>query len=221
MFYLIHYNCIFLDNVLYYLIQRKCIKINGEWGYNLDKNMEFHAHTQTLIGNQKRTLIDKDTGEIVHVDQITKRVYGTKNFWKMYLMDFLGILGIIDNKQLEVFIYIAENTEPSNNLFIGTYRSISKDVEVAYGTVSTIMKKLQDNNFIKKLQNGVYQVNPNIMMKGNDTKRQILLSYYEEEQPFNSVEILRGKQKAISEQSSIVERVQFNPVIENRGGKSD
>ena len=172
--------------------------------------MEFHSETQTLIGQQKRTLIDQDTGEIVHVDQITKRVYGTKNFWKMYLMDFLNILGIIDNRQLDVFIYIAENTNQSNNLFIGTYRSISKDVQVAYGTVATIMKKLQDNNFIKKMQNGVYQVNPNIMMKGNDTKRQILLSYYEEEQPFNSIEVLRGRQKAISEQSATLESTSTN-----------
>ena len=31
-------------------------------------------------------------------------------------------------------------------------------------------------------------------MKGNDTKRQILLSYYEEDKPLNSIEVLRGKQ---------------------------
>ncbi|MET1123533.1 replication/maintenance protein RepL, partial [Priestia megaterium] len=72
----------------------------------------------------------------------------------------------------------------------------------AYGTVATIMKKLQENNFIKKKQNGVYIVNPNIMMKGNDTKRQILLSYYEENEPLNSIEILRGKQKSIPEQKT-------------------
>lgn len=117
-------------------------------------------------------------------------------------MDFLTVLGIIDNKQLDVFIYIAENTNQSNNIFIGTYRSVSEDVGVAYGTVATIMKKLQENNFIKKKQNGVYIVNPNIMMKGNDTKRQILLSYYEENEPLNSIEILRGKQKSIPEQKA-------------------
>ncbi|MGH0944833.1 replication/maintenance protein RepL [Bacillus mycoides] len=54
---------------------------------------------------------------------------------------------------------------------------MSEDVEVTYGAVARIMKKLQENNFIKKKQNGVYFVNPNIMMKGNDTKRQILLIY--------------------------------------------
>ena len=94
--------------------------------------------------------MDTQTGEVIHVDQITKRVYGTKNFWKMYLMDFLTVLGIIDNKQLDIFIYIAENTNQSNNLFIGTYKQISKDVGVSEPTIAKLMKKLQVNNFIKK-----------------------------------------------------------------------
>lgn len=165
-----------------------------------DKNLEYHAESQTLVGQKKRELVDTETGEVIHVDQITKRVYGTKNFWKMYLMDFLTVLGIIDNKQLDIFIYIAENTNQSNNLFIGTYKQIAKDVGVSEPTIAKLMKKLQENNFIKKKQNGVYIVNPNIMMKGNDTKRQILLSYYEENKPLNSIEVLRGKQKALPEQ---------------------
>ncbi|HEB2435812.1 replication protein [Bacillus cereus] len=164
-----------------------------------DKNLEYQSETQTLIGQKKRELIDAETGEVIHVDQITKRVYGTKNFWKMYLMDFLTVLGIIDNKQLDIFIYIAENTNQSNNLFIGTYKQIAEDVGVSEPTIAKLMKKLQQNNFIKKKQNGVYIVNPNIMMKGNDTKRQILLSYYEEDKPLNSIEILRGKQNSLPE----------------------
>lgn len=178
----------------------------------MDKSMEYNSDTQTLVGQRKRTLVDQDTGEIVHVDQITKRIYGTKQFWKVYLMDFLSILGIVDNKQLDVFIYIAENTNQSTNLFIGTYRTISKDVNVGLSTVTRIMKKLQENNFIKKKQNGVYLVNPNIMMKGNDNKRQMLLSYYEEEKPLNSIEVLRGRQQAIPEANS--QTVIENPIKE-------
>jgi len=170
-----------------------------------DENLEYHADTQTLIGERKRELVDTQTGEVIHVDQITKRAYGAKNFWKMYLMDFLSVLGIIDSKQLDIFIYIAENTSQSNNLFIGTYKQISKDVGVSEPTIAKLMKKLQKNNFIKKKQNGVYLVNPNIMMKGNDTKRQILLNYYEEDKPLNSVEILRGKQKSLPEQNHSTE----------------
>ncbi|MFR5471987.1 MAG: replication/maintenance protein RepL, partial [Romboutsia sp.] len=71
-----------------------------------DKSLEYISNTQTLVGQKKKELIDVETGEVIWVDQITKRTYGTKNFWKCYLMDFLNILGIIDNKQLDIFIYI-------------------------------------------------------------------------------------------------------------------
>ena len=165
-----------------------------------DKSLEYISQTQTLVGQQKKRLQDIDTGELIVVDQITKRTYGTKNFWKCYLMDFLTVLGIIDSKQLDVFIYIVENTQQANNMFIGTYAKIAKDVGVCRQTIATIMKKLQENNFIKKVQNGVWLVNPNILMKGNDTKRQILLSYYQSDEPVDQITLSRTKQQAIKTQ---------------------
>ncbi|MBR5268209.1 MAG: replication/maintenance protein RepL [Lachnospiraceae bacterium] len=163
-----------------------------------DKSLEYISQTQTLVGQQKKHYIDADTGESIWVDQISKRTYGTKNFWKCYLMDFLTVLGIIDSKQLDVFIYIVENTQQANNTFIGTYAKIAKDVGVCRQTIATIMKKLQENNFIKKVQNGVWLVNPNILMKGNDTKRQILLSYYQSEEPMDQITFSRTKQKPLA-----------------------
>lgn len=161
--------------------------------------MEYISQTQTLVGQRKRELVDTQTGEIIWVDQITKRTYGTKNFWKCYLMDFLTVLGIIDSRQLDIFIYIVENTNPSNNIFIGTYKKISKDTGCSSTTIARIMKKLQENNFIKKVQNGAWLVNPNILMKGNDTKRQILLSYYETEEPIDKITLNRTKRPALEE----------------------
>lgn len=160
---------------------------------NQKMELEYIQATQTLVGTQKRELVDVSTGEQIIVDQITKRVYGTKNFWKMYLMDFLMVLGIIDSKQVDVFIYVVENTNQSNNIFLGTYRKISEDCKVSEPTIAKIMKKLQENNFIKKVQNGAWLVNPNILMKGNDQKRQILLSYYESNEPLNELTFSRTK----------------------------
>ena len=167
-----------------------------------DKSLEYISQTQTLIGQKKRELLDTQTGEVIWVDQITKRTYGTKNFWKCYLMDFLTVLGIIDSKQLDVFIYIVENTNSSTNMFIGTYTKIAQDVGVSRPTIATIMKKLQENNFIKKVQSGLWLVNPNILMKGNDTKRQILLSYYESEEPISKITLNRTKRPALDENTT-------------------
>lgn len=158
-----------------------------------DKNLEYISQTQTLIGSRKKGYIDMDTGEQIWVDQISKRTYGTKNFWKCYLIDFLTVLGIIDSKQLDIFIYIVENTNQSNNTFLGTYKKISADTGCSSRTIAKIMTKLQENNFIKKIQNGAWLVNPNILMKGNDKKRQILLTYYESEEPIEEITMSRTK----------------------------
>lgn len=145
-----------------------------------DKSMEYVSSTQTLIGTQRKRLIDEDTGERYEVDQITKRALGQKQFWKIYLIDFLQVLGVLDSKQVDVLIYILENTEASNNTYIGTYRKTAEGSGVSLDTATKVMKKLQDNKFIAKVQNGVYQVSPNIMMKGSDYKKSLLLNYYDD-----------------------------------------
>lgn len=145
-----------------------------------DKNMKYIAQTQTLLGTQKKRLVDQDTGEVIEVDQITKRVLGQKQFWKVYLIDFLQILGILDSKQIDVLIYILEHTEASSNTYIGTHRKTAEGAGTSLDTATRVIKKLQDNGFIKKVQNGVYQISPLIMMKGNEHKKQLLLNYYEE-----------------------------------------
>ena len=146
-----------------------------------DKSMEYISQTQTLLGQQRRRFIDEDTGERIEVDQITKRALGQKQFWKIYLMDFLQVLGGFEYKQLDVLIYILEHTEPANNTFIGTYRSLEKNVGVCYDTVRRTMLLLQEKGFMKKISNGVYQISPTIMMKGNEHKKSLLLNYYSDE----------------------------------------
>lgn len=152
-----------------------------------DKNMEYISQTQTLLGTQRKRLVDQDTGEVIEVDQITKRALGQKQFWKIYLMDFLQVLGGFEYKQLDVLIYILEHTEASNNTFIGTYRGIAEQVKVSYDTVSRTITLLLNKGFLKKVQTGVYQVSPTIIMKGTEHKKQLLLNYYDDE-PQDEVE---------------------------------
>lgn len=165
-----------------------------------DNNNEIIiSNANTIVERERdpRELIDRKTGEIIYVDDISKRVHGQKNFWKCYLMDFLSVLGIIDSKQLDIFVYIAENTNSSTNVFIGTYKEISEATGTCRQTVATIMKKLQAANFVKKKMNGVWAVNPNILMKGNENKRQILLSYYRDDDKENEMSFGRSQQNEL------------------------
>ena len=146
----------------------------------MDKNMQYHADTQVLLGTQRKKFRDEETGELIEVDQITKRALGQQQFWKLYLVDFLQVLGVLDSRQVDILVYILENTEQANNTFIGTYAKIQKDVGAAKGTIATVMKKLQEKGFITKIQNGVWQVSPKIMMKGSEHKKSLLLNYYDD-----------------------------------------
>ena len=146
----------------------------------MDGNMEYQSDTQNLLGKKEKVYIDTETGEKIYAEQITKRAYGQKQFWKIYLMDFLHILGLADSKQIDVLIYILQNTEQANNTFVGTYKKIAKEANVSEPTIAKIMKKLQENHFIIKVQNGVWQVSPNIMMKGSEHKKSLLLNYYDD-----------------------------------------
>lgn len=151
-----------------------------------DKSMEYVSETQTLIGTQRKRLIDEDTGERIEVDQITKRALGQKQFWKVYLLDFLQVLGVLDSKQVDVLIYILENTKASDNTYIGTYRKVAEGAQVSLDTATKVMRKLQQQTdgqgvpFLKRVQNGVYQVSPLIMMKGSEHKKNLLLNYYDD-----------------------------------------
>lgn len=64
------------------------------------KRIEYIEKTTTLIGTKRKELIDKKTGEVIEVDQITKKVYGQKNFWKLYLSSFPHVLGGIENSSI-------------------------------------------------------------------------------------------------------------------------
>lgn len=144
--------------------------------------------TKITIGEKTRRLEDTDTGEIVDVTQITKVVHGTKQFWKLYLIDFMKVLDIMESKQLDVLIHILEHTDPKTNLYIGTYKEISKRCNVSQPTIATVMRKLQKVGFIAKKQNGVYRISAKFLHKGDERKQAILLSYFNAEQPNNNFE---------------------------------
>ena len=141
-------------------------------------NKYYVQESKTEVGRQRKELYDYEANEKIVVDQIIKRVYGSKNFWKCYLMDFLMVLGIVDSKQLDVFVFIVENTNQSNNVFLGTYDHISKEVGVSRPTIAKIMKKLQENNFIKRIQNGAWLVNPNILIPAIGNLDRIITPYH-------------------------------------------
>ena len=149
------------------------------------KNTQYDERGATVIDISRERYLNLRTGEEEEFDRITKKVVGYQNFWKIIMIDFLAVLGVFDSKQVDIFIYLMQNLNPGNNLFIGSFEKIAEGTGTSKRTVVTTFKKLQANNFVKMVQRGVWAVNPEIVMKGNENKKNILLSYYEEKTPRN------------------------------------
>ncbi len=128
--------------------------------------------------------INKDTGEVSEI-YIHKEV-SSQNFWKIWLGDILTIMGIISNsKQLDVVLYIMQHINQSNNTFVGTYAEVSRKTKISEKTVATAFRTLLKNDFIRKIHNGIYQVNPKYVIKGNENKRRMIIDYYNTLEPYN------------------------------------
>lgn len=143
----------------------------------MDRQYDPNANV-AYISRTKR-YIDEDGNEGTQTE-IYKRTYGGKHFWRVWLGDLLYTLGLINNsKQLDVVFYVLDNTDPANNLYIATLRKTVEMTGISYGTVAAIFKKMQEVDMIVKQGNGVYKVKPNLLMKGDDNKKQRLVIEYE------------------------------------------
>lgn len=148
-----------------------------------NRSMHYMEDHNILVGTRVRTLVDPETGWEMDVEQTTKLLYGSKHFWKCYMSEFLKVMESLNGKQVKVFIYIIRHTRPSDNTFIGTYDKIVKGAECSRQTVAVTIKKLKKYGFIKKIQNGVWLINPDVLMKGNVFKHDSLRKKYDKTPP--------------------------------------
>lgn len=140
---------------------------------------QYSDNNNTAYISRTKRYIDEDGNEGTQTD-IYKKVYGHKHFWKVWLSDLLYTLGLINNsKQLDVVFYVLDNTDQTNNLYIGTLQKTADKTGISYKTVATIFKKMQEVDMITKQQNGVYFVKPTLLMKGDENKKHRLLIEYE------------------------------------------
>jgi len=132
---------------------------------------------------QEAYAINRETGEVM--DVVIDKEVTSQNFWKIWLSDILTIMGIISNsKQLDVVLYIMQHIKQSDNTFIGTYAEVSKHTGISEKTVATAFRTLLKNDFLRKIHNGVYQVNPKYLVKGNENKRRMIINYYSTLEPY-------------------------------------
>ena len=131
---------------------------------------------QKIVG--KEIFISKKTGKEESFNVIEK--YVDTNFYKIWLLDLLGVLDIIGNKKMKVVDYLFSNMRREDNTISATQRAISKETNVSIVVVSQTLKILRETNFLKKIQNGLYMINPDLVVRGTAGKRLNLLIRYQQ-----------------------------------------
>lgn len=145
----------------------------------METKREYDRKNQIAYISRTRSYIDED-GNSGTETEIYKKTYGGKYFWRVWLGDLLYTLGLIsNNKQVDVIFHVLENTNKSNNLYISTLRKTAIDTNISYKTVCEAFKKMQEHDMIVMQQNGVYKVNPKLLVQGDDKKKQRLIVEYE------------------------------------------
>lgn len=142
---------------------------------------KYTTHKEMMVRETQQ--IDMETGAISTEQEIYYKAFvPSQNFVKVYLSTMLEALGLISNsKQLDVVLFLAQNTNPITNQFVGSQQIIAKHCNTTRQTVAIALKKLITHNFLKPLGNGaknVYMVNPNLIVKGNETHKRVLIDLY-------------------------------------------
>ena len=145
---------------------------------NKTTNKKVRKKTQTIIGTQR--YINADTGEILETTVIEKEVDRDFNFHKIWLNDLMSVLNLIGGKKLDILKYLLSEMRTQDNTISVTYTKIQEKLNTSRKTIAETMKILQEANFITKVQNGLYMVNPDVIVKGNGKKRDALMIKYVE-----------------------------------------
>lgn len=127
-----------------------------------------------VIGQQE--YINAETGELesFSVTSIEDRDF---NFHKVWMRNFISTLDIVGNQKTRLCMWIVDHINKENQL-IGTMRGIADSSGMSLETVRVTMKILLDADFLRRVQNGVYIVNPDIVYKGSYGSRMNILNQY-------------------------------------------
>ncbi|MBG9472290.1 replication/maintenance protein RepL [Priestia megaterium] len=125
-------------------------------------------------GTQK--YINQDTGEIVEMN-VTEIEERDANFHKVWLGHVIQSLDLIGNKKIHILTFIMDNLNKENQ-FLYTYSMIEKETGISRRTIADTMTALQESDFLKKVKNGHYEVNPDQIFKGGKKSRMDILLRY-------------------------------------------
>ena len=130
----------------------------------------------TVIGRQD--YINQTTGEVEHFHVIQEQDRDF-DFHKVWLHSIIDSLDLIGNKKTKLAFWNIDHLDRENKLTMN-YRQIAEKSGISLDTVRKTMKTLIDADFMRRINQGAYCINPDVIFKGSRNGRLNILIRYEQ-----------------------------------------
>jgi len=144
---------------------------------------------------------DPLTGEVRETNRIMIPYgYKDENFCKVYYHTIQKLADLPKSCQ-KVMDWCFENMDSENKVYILNQRKIAKELGFTYGTVRNAISRLTKQGFLKKIENGLYMVNPSLACKVADN-RDLLIQFVDSETFEEFVEAVTKEKAGKGEEST-------------------
>jgi len=123
-------------------------------------------------------VIDKITGDEIDIKIFVERV--TKDKWqKSYAQTMADYIGVGGNDACKLLAYIITEKDSKNTVH-GTYEEIALGAGISRRYTASLMKRLIDRGFIKRVRNGCYFLDPDVICYGKKLHGAMLMRIWGE-----------------------------------------
>ncbi|MCR2060363.1 replication/maintenance protein RepL [Campylobacter helveticus] len=134
------------------------------------------AKIRSTWSDKELWCLNKKTGETekIDIDIFVGLTIRDTGFFKMFYQNFIEVLeSYFSGSKFKVSVLklLLLNADKENCIF-ATSVEMAKALDTTQQNVSKELKALQNCGFIKKIKNGVYQINPDYLFKGSTGARQ-------------------------------------------------
>lgn len=99
------------------------------------------------------------------------------NFFKVY-DSFFGVVSGLGGKESLVLDFLVCAMQSGNNMYVGTMKKIAVNINGSKATVQRAMDSLADKGFVAMQLDGVWLINPSMVIKGNRSKEKVLMDKF-------------------------------------------
>ena len=158
---------------------------------SLKRHSTVRAKTRTLLVNPETSEVLSDNTES---ELLTRYINGNDKF-VLFFKRTISSLRELDKMAYLVIMHFAINCEENEMRFVANKyynNQTAMALNISIGTVSNAIQSLYKNDFIRRVGNGVYLINPAVFWKGSMTKRPEAFDRYTQHKTGSKIDLVKA-----------------------------